>query len=339
MTGAVGRAGARRLPGHPSSSRGGGAPRAAGLSALLLLLAALPASGQTSSSAQVRIERPRDFGYRVGDLLELRASVRVPPGFALDERVLRDRSLPDWLETRETSWQLREEEAWASYRFRFLYQIFHAPQEVTRLDIPDVALLFRSGRDAEELRVSIPGFGFTVSPVTDSISALEPDWPVRPPSSRGIRLSGTSLAALLLLWGASAVGARRRRPRGVFSRAHREVRRAPDSAGAMLVLHRALEERAGKALFSHDFEALVERWPPAGAVRDDLERFFALSESLFFGDGTPREEGDGTPAAPSPESRRRAVELSARLAELELRRGGERPAAWRRSWSSPDPGR
>lgn len=284
---------------------------------LSLLIAAGSARGQSAAPPQVESERPRDFGYFVGDLVELRASVRMPEGFSLDERSFEDAAWPDWLEMREVSSTLRNR----TLSVRYLLQIFYAPDSVTRLIIPDRRVVFRSELAGEPLEASIPSFTVAISPLTDSSSGLEPDWSAPRPSAFWIRLFAGSLAILLVVWAFALAVDRRRQRRLVFRRADRQVRGARDCGAALLVLHRALEERAGKALFPNDLDALAESWPPAADVRSDLERFFALSSAHFYGD----HRADG-----SAECLSWVRQLSNRLMILERRFGDGQPATARR---------
>lgn len=259
--------------------------RACVLGALLVLTVVDPAPGQGRDSPRVlvQVQPPRDFGYLTGDLLELRASVRVPHGFSLDVAERPDSARPGWLEVRESFWKADEAADALSYDFRFVLQVFFVADSLTTLEIPARGLVFRSDETGEELRASVPPFRFKLSPLTDSGSALEPDLPIALPSARWIWVSAVTLAALclwvILLW-----SGHRRRSR-VFRRAQRDVRRTRDCGQALLRLHRALEERAGGALFAHDLEPLTDRWPAGEEVRDELERFFGLSDAVFFEKG------------------------------------------------------
>lgn len=255
------------------------------LGAVLVLAAvsSAPGQGRDSTPARVQIQPPRDFGYLTGDLLELQASVRVPRGFALDVVEQPDSAWPAWLEVRESSWKAREAADALSYDLRFVFQVFFVADSLTNLEIPGRRLVFRSERTGERLQASVPPFRFNLSPLTDSSSELEPDLPIAPPSMRWIWASVAALAALcawvILMW-----SGQRRRSR-VFRRAQRDVRRARDCGEAILRLHRALEERAGGSLFAHDLGPLTDRWPAGEEVRDELERFFGMSNAVFYRNG------------------------------------------------------
>lgn len=282
---------------------------------LAVALGAMRSAATQDEPGRARLEPARTFGYLAGDLVELAAAVRVPRGFELDTLRLQGGELPAWLELRETTAEARAAGDAVEQRVRFVYQLFFAPDSVTRLEIPARELVFRSGGDGASARATVPAFAFTMSPLTGAAAALEPDWPLPPPSLRGLGLAAGALVSILAAWGAWEIVERMRRRRRIFWRADREIRREPDCGRAMLVLHRALEARAGRALFGHDLDGFVERWPAAASVRADLARFFDLSEGLFFGDHGTRAPDDCLPCLPW------LRELAARLRELERRHG------------------
>lgn len=285
------------------------------VSALAVWVVAVPLAAAQDAPVRARLEPPRDFGYLTGDLLELDAVVRAPRGFELDALQLRSGELPAWLEMRDAAADAKSAGDAVEHRIRFVYQLFFVPDSVTRIEIPPRTVVFRSGRSGEEVRATVPSFAFTMSPLTGPATAMERDWPVPPPPLRGLGLAAGSLILLLAAWGAWEGVERYRRRQRVFWRADREIRREPDCGRAMLVLHRALEARAGRALFGHDLEVLVERWPAAASVREDLARFFDLSEGLFFGDHGTRVPEDCLPWLRG---------LAGRLRELERRHGAGR---------------
>ena len=286
--------------------------RLAGALWIVARLAVPPAAAAQDGPAEARLEAARDFGYLTGDLLELRAAVRAPRGFEPDVRALQGGEWPAWLELREATVEADAAGDAVDHRFRFVYQLFFVPDSVTRLEIPAREIVLRSAQGDEAARAIVPAFAFMMSPLTGAAAALEPDWPVPPPSLRGLGWAAGSLLWLLVAWGAWEAVERMRRRRRIFWRADREIRREPDCGRAMLVLHRALEARAGRALFGHDLDVFVERWPAASSVREELARFFDLSEGLFFGDHGTRVPDDCLPWL---------RQLAARLRELERRHG------------------
>lgn len=255
-----------------------------------MVMATLPVLATVHTMPLVAVEWPRGFGYLVGDLLEVEASVRVPAGFELEARSVQAQDLPNWLEMREVTWQRQDSRDSVVYRLRWVYQIFFTPPQVTALEVPPRAVRFRSLQSAEPLDVVIPAVQFTMSPLTEPLGEtgplgeMEPDWRMPEPSARWLWTWAVSLGVLLALWGTNVLVRRRYVRRGVFWLALQRVQKAKalEDPEAMLVLHKALEQKAGEAIFSHDLQALFDRWPPALSAREELSRFFEMSEAVFF---------------------------------------------------------
>lgn len=281
-------------------SRARGRRLGAAALAFALLLPTGIASGQEAG--------PRAYGYFTGDLVEWRDSVRVPRGYRPVQRSLLRGPRLEWLELVDVTWDARDAGDASVYRFRHVYQVFRVPAGLERLEVPAPTVVFRSEANGESLEVSLRGFAFTLSPLTDSTHVAEPDWAMPPPSTRPLWSWGGSLALLLLGGGAWTIAAGRRRRRRLFWTAGRRVERAHDCREALLAVHRALEERVGGAIFAHDLDSLLDRWPPARAAREELDRFFGLSNALFYGDHGFR---------PPEDCRAWLVRLCARLSELE----------------------
>ncbi|MBS7586762.1 nonribosomal peptide synthetase MxaA [Ancylobacter defluvii] len=269
----------------------------------LLLLAPIPAGAQLRS---VELYAPRPFGHVIGDRLTLSADIVLDVPFQLDPASLpRARPLNYWLELTDVRLTDRGTSGDAQrYALNLTYQIFYAPLEPKRLDIPPLQLLATDGERRVEFVV--PGWSFLTSPLREIVSteqgaamALRPDAPPPPiPVSgtlRGLLFSlGCVLAALVVLawhvgWGPFAQ--RRGRP---FARAARAVRAAlpspktapssPAYRQALLSLHRAFDATAGKGVFAEDLPGFFSAHPGFVLVETEIRRLFAASRRLFFGD-------------------------------------------------------
>ena len=307
--------------------------RGAALAALWLLsLAATPVAQaqdpQTGLEAQVELAPPRQFGYRIGDTLAVRAQVGVPRGFELEVASLGAGELPEWLEVRERSWDVREGTGRTdrTYEVRTVFQVFYAPDSLTRLAIPERRLVFR-GAGGERVEATIPAIELSITPMTDRSSRMAANYPVPSASPRRVQVAVGALGALLLLAGAGAVARRRGRRSRPFRRAHREALGTDDCAEAALALHRALESYTGAAVFAEDLE-LVATSSGVGSLEREWRRFFELSEMIFYED-----DGRRAPA----DCLERVRELSRRLMEVE-ERARHRPGRRGSAWSSPGPG-
>lgn len=277
------------------------AERAARAGALLLalLLAAGPAG-----AASVELFAPRAFGYLIGDTIAHEAIITLDPGYVLDASTLpQPRPVTYWLDlTAVNLAELKEKEGARRYRLRLTYQTFYAPLEPRALDIPAVPLAARDGD--KRLLLTVPAWTFVTSPLREITSsraanpmALQPDatplpYPVQGDLRAAAAAAGIAAACLLALailngWGPFAT---RRLPFTAAARRMRHLLSGDASPGAysaaLLLLHRAFDDAAGRRLLADDVPGFITRTPGLAPDADDIARFFCASRIAFFGTGT-----------------------------------------------------
>lgn len=270
------------------------------LGAAVFALLVLPVSAVGDTAWQVRAEEPRAFGHHVGDVVERRFEIEVPPGHQLERA-----SLPavgrhgKSVELRDLRW---EEPAWwegRRHRLTLVYQVFAAPTEVRLLELPPVKLRFSGGPRPEDLRLD--AWPLLVAPLTpveaptrSGLGELRPDAPA-------LAIDTGPSRARLVLWGALALialaylaqvyllapwWAARHRP---FAAAHVALRRSPGPTSAAQrqqayrALHRALNQTAGLVVFEGGLDAFIAAQPRFAPVRAELVDFFRRSRAEFFG--------------------------------------------------------
>lgn len=273
-------------------------------SVIALLLACLAASvgaAEERPLPRLEVHEPRAYGHVLGDVLERRIEVELPSGTRLVEKsVPKPGRAGRWLELQAV--EASRTAGVGSHRFEIIlaYQIVNAPREVLTLALPEVTLELSGGTLA---RLTVPEWPFTAGPLTPTtilargpLDEMQPDAPPKPISTSAVatRLAAYAVAggvlALFLfyqLWGIPFLA----RSRGPFARAHRQVKMLAgrDDAGAvrdaLREIHRALDEWAGRAVFSRELEALLSQRPKFAPLEADLERFFEISRREFFGEG------------------------------------------------------
>jgi mxaA protein len=186
------------------------------------------------------------------------------------------------------------------------YQVTNAPQSLTTIELPALALSVPGGAP-----VRVDAWPVTIGPLTpDAIAErgdlqpMRPDrLPPRAPIARIERRVGASLAALavvLIAWAAWwFLRNRREAARLPFARAWRDLAAAngtgdqdktasaDDDPAAWRRLHRALDETAGRVVQHDTLAPLIERAPWLAPLRDTLEQFYRQSAARFFADGEP----------------------------------------------------
>lgn len=258
--------------------------------------AAAPASAAAPlpQGAPARVEQPRAFGHTLGDLLTQRVLL------AIDGKPVELTKSPApgrvgvWLERRTT----RVERDADGRRWLVIeHQLINAPQALTALTLPALDLPTSGGL------LGVPAWPFSAAPLTPrnafargALDALQPDRAAPAVDTASIRrqiaMWGGLCVATLLTWGGwlgwRSWRAGRQQP---FARALRELNglrdRRDDTPEAWQALHRAFDRTAGRSLQAASLARLFERAPQYAPLRADIERFYAQSAALFFGDGQP----------------------------------------------------
>ncbi len=297
---------------------------------LLLLLALVPLAHAAEPTAVLRLERAveRPFGVMLGDLVHTDVLIELNHPWRLDVASLGGPGARDyWVDLVAQS--VREETLPESHRYIIsqTYQMFHFSRESKAVAVPPVNVRLIGG--GEPMLVTLPTLEVTSSPLieTAGLRRVEQGYYMRPDSRPPLRdpephrqraALYTLLAvlpALLLAWQAGWFS-RQLRP---FARAWRAVRRQPrDGAqltvlrAALLHLHRALDETAGRPVFLSDLPGFLEGFPAYADLRSRLEAFYADSRLVFFG---TQDEASSSVA----ERLDAARDLLARLARVEAR--------------------
>ncbi len=278
----------------------------------------------------VQLITPRLFGYFVGDVLQAEVDVRVDKGTELMPASVPQRgSLNNWLELVGSRVEKVDRRGADLYRFRFTYQNFYPAIDARPLDVPGFTLSFTSG--GQIYPAEVPAWSFGISPLREVLPPakesggqyMQPD--VAPPSydvRREAYLAGglfvAALAALILLAYHLAWWPFRARKHRPFTEASRSIRKLlkgkvaePAYREALVILHRAVDATAGHAVFYEDLPGFIARYPAFARLKDEFQRFFASSQSAFFGN--------------------RFADAMADLSPAELQRFGDRLAATERS--------
>lgn len=271
------------------------------LAGLALALGCTCAAGEEADAPPDPALRP--FGYVLGDVLEQRLAVPVPPGFVLDPGSLPQSGRADnWLELRGVT----AEAAGETLTLLASYQLINAPKAVHTLFLPAHRLVFRRGAETREVRVGEQPF--TAGPLTPErvlaragLDELRPDTP--PPrletaATRHRLVAYAAVGAAALAWLAWSYAlapllAARRHPFAAALRAlHRLRRHAPQPLpqqawrAALQAVHRALDGAAGRSLSLGEVDVWLADDPRYTPLRAGVESFFQRSREEFFGAGT-----------------------------------------------------
>jgi mxaA protein len=250
------------------------------------------ATAPQPQGAPARVEQPRAFGHTLGDVLTQRVLL------AIDGKPVELTKPPApgrvgvWLERRPT----RIERDTDGQRWLVIeHQLINAPQALVALTLPALDLQTSGGL------LGVAAWPFSAASLTPrnafgegALDALQPDRAAPAVDTTSIRrqiaLWGGLCVATLLVWGGwLAWRSWRAGHSQPFARALRELKslRGDDAPEAWQALHRAFDRTAGRSLQPASLPRLFERAPQYAPLRADIERFYAQSAALFFGEGRP----------------------------------------------------
>lgn len=275
------------------------------ISVLLLSLASLAGaaeedSGEIDKRVTLRtIEPARDVGYTVGDKLSRTVVLEVEKPYQLlptslpvagNQKKRRNQELG--IELREVKLESGSTLDKNTYRVELTYQVFTNRQVARPAALP--AEFIKFGGKGENIEVRVPSWNFRISPlavfgavnVEKDMSGYHPPLLLDAEPHRHILwgllgVAGVALLGLFYVLGTSTWLPRMGRP---FARALRDIKRlpaAPESlAEAVQRVHAAFNSTAGGSVF--DGAGFVAAKPAFAPVSGDIDRFFALSRSVFF---------------------------------------------------------
>jgi mxaA protein len=251
-------------------------------------------------ATEVATEEPRAFGYQVGDQFSRQVFVRVPATWQLDPASVPATRRGQPIELRRVQLHSKTVGGTVRHRIELHYQVFYSPPAVRVLELAPWWLKFNNGTRQEELRVE--AWPISVAPLLPTavnnrrgLGDMQPDAP--PPlintQAQQRRLGLYAALALLLATGLAVLHwgppwrAARNRP---FGRAWRELRALPTQPNpkqwqaALRCVHQALNRSAGGVVFRHNLPNFIQQQPRFAPLHNELTRFLAHSEQVFFGD-------------------------------------------------------
>ncbi len=251
----------------------------------------------------VTITPRRDVAYTVGDILERTIILEVKKPYKLMPTSLpivgyerRYKGQVTGIELRKIVHSQVDNGASTTHTLKLAHQVFANNTVAKFVFLPAETLRFTSDKKGEIKQFRIPEWLFRVSPIAvygsvelkDDISPLRTPYllDVKPEKRRlNITLASLALSLLGLLYilGKRAWLPLMGRP---FARTYRQLanlKNTPEELQqAVSKIHTALNTTAGNSLFSDNLSTFISNNPSFGSVQTEIQRFFALSQSVFF---------------------------------------------------------
>jgi hypothetical protein len=246
------------------------------------------------------IEPARDVGYTVGDVLTRTVILEAPSNLTLFDTSIpiagsdkKRRGKGSGIELRKVEFEKHPGVITNRYVLRLSYQVFTTAVTAKPAALPPEYVKF-GGKNEKSFEFRIPSWSFRISPlavfgsvdVEKDMSSFQGPLLLDATRDRLILYSLLGVLGISLLGLLYVLGTHAWMPRmgGPFARAYRDLKKLPSTDQGLAIaierLHRAIDTTAGIRVFSP--AGLLERRPAFAPVRDELERFFGLSRTVFF---------------------------------------------------------
>ncbi len=254
------------------------------------LVAAIAFAGTTRAGIPegrdipVKYSLPRDYGYFLGDVLEVSYTLQLPPGHVLNpEWNPGGRAAAESFEVKSRHIEHRRGRDAERYQISFVYQVFSAAEATKHFEIPAAKFSYGPKGNPGANASRLPAIPVLVSPLVFEGAAFQP--PIRliwnSPSPHHLRLIGV----VLLLAGTIPFffwERRRLRVYSPFRAAGKKISRTKDPVAALIFFRGALNKKAGKAIFPHNLTDFFETFPQARPYEREVEEMVGLSDEMVF---------------------------------------------------------
>ncbi len=275
------------------------------LSPTLLAKVELPAIDEKYIDVSV-MDPARDSGYVVGSILSRKVTITIKKPYQLIKESLpivgyehRYRGKVSGIELAKINVNSIHRANSETYVLDLDYQVFKRDRVARPAALRAEELKMRNTENKKEIvQYKLPVFTFRISPlsVIGQIKLDQEMYPYTPPitidNSKAIfklkvlaTILSLALLGLLYILGKHAWLPRMGAP---FARAYRDIKKMSDSTEglqqAVTRIHLSLNKTAGASLFSNNLDAFITSKPAFAPAKQEIEKFFGLSQQVFFED-------------------------------------------------------
>jgi mxaA protein len=254
----------------------------------------------------------RDVAYTVGDIVERTIILDVKKPYKLIPTSLpivgyerRYKGQVTGIELRRIEHSEVDNDTSTTYTIKLAHQVFTNNTVAKFVFLPAETLRFTNDKKGEVKQYRIPEWMFRVSPIAvyGSVELKDDMSPFRAPfllnakpEQKRLNIAlitlALSLLGLLYILGKRAWLPLMGRP---FARTYRQlgkIKNTPEGIKqGVSKVHAALNTTAGNSLFSDNLAIFIANNPSFKPVQAEIERFFGLSQSVFFDTQTQHDAG------------------------------------------------
>jgi len=245
----------------------------------------------------LRITNPkRSVGYVAGDIFKRTLELEVAEPYTLSRASLPAEGVTHaGIELRKVEVDEKRLSETTRYRIVMTYQVFAHSRTASKIRIPTQSLQVTANGKSQ--RIPVPGWSFRISPLAahGEIDIEKDMSPYRAPLQVETGHLKPTLGFFLVLVLISVLGlvyinadkAWFPGMGGPFAESYRKVstlENSPDALNkAITSIQNAFNSTFGENLFGHDLDKFVQKHPNFTKLRDEIERFFSISNHLLFG--------------------------------------------------------
>jgi hypothetical protein len=235
--------------------------------------------------ASVETSIDREYGYYIGDLVNVSYKLVLPPHHSLNHASLPKEhgSLNNQIDIKKMTIVKTRNHGYPAYQLTFVYQVFASSDRADFVEIPEIKFSYGPVEDPSGRAAVLPRLRIVISPLAPEGASFKPAIPwARRSLFPGILWWAGALCLLvssLLLF--LSIRKRLSTP-SPFTRALKELSKDRQSPAALILFRSALNQSAGKAIFASNLEELFRTLPGGTRYRDEIREMILLSDEVSF---------------------------------------------------------
>ncbi len=241
---------------------------------------------------QITLRHDRDFGYFIGDVVIVGYKVTLPgkPGefqISLTDLPQAGEAVKEGIEFKEAKIAKINENEKNTFLLELKFQIFQVFKEPSNIVLPKIGFFYGSKENPSRHKGTLPSVAVRISPLCGQEKpSFQPFFEPgpRPTKTSWFIILGSGIFAFLGLAWLAVILIKERRSPSVFKKALKAIRQfKPEEYNKILLsFQRALNQKAGQAIFPDNLDNLFKVFPAARKRTQKILDILVLQESVVF---------------------------------------------------------